>query len=211
MKLIVHPQRSVLDMSSLTQHSGNTPAESNRVKTSTRKLGKGPRIAGYDTVEYGLYAGKQYCGSVFISEKVMQDLKLKSLAQSMMQMQDNLEMHMSQLTGMSPGMFNDPCEAAELAGDKQLMTLGFPLKSIDRDKQVTSLVTHIDRQAKLPANAFAIPAGYTQTTPEQMAQQSTQEMQPQMMQMQQEMERAMKDMPPEMRQMLQQQMQQFQQ
>ncbi len=208
MHVVVHQERSIMDMSELLRDSHDDSPVSMKVKATTRKLANGPRIAGYSTVEYGLYANNQYCGSLYISDKAMQDLQLHSLAQSFLRLQENIESHMSQFSGIDTNMFNDPCEDAELAADRQLMLQGFPLKSIDKNRKLTSVVTKINKNARLPARAFSLPEGYAMTSPDQMMKDAMQDMQPEM---QQEMQRAMQQMTPEMRQMLQQQMQQFQQ
>ncbi|MCW9014958.1 MAG: DUF4412 domain-containing protein [Gammaproteobacteria bacterium] len=208
MKVVMHKERTVLDMSDLLKDDGGatTQDQGRYVDAYTKSKGLGPRLAGYETEEYEIYADNNYCGSVFVSVRALNDIGLRKFAAAFQNMADQVQKKITGMTGMQVEQYMDPCNQAEQKLSDQLQDIGFPLKSVDARKRLESVVTRIDRNARLPANAFVIPANYQHTNPTKMMHDATQ----QMKQMQPQMQEMMKNMPPEMRDMMRQQMQQYQ-
>lgn len=207
MNAVIHKQRAILDMSEFLQDSKHQAAPKKHVDTYTKTMGLGPTIVGYETEEHALYANDKYCSSLFVSVDAMRDMGVKRFAHAFSRLEKNMDSKISAMTGISTDAFTEPCDEAERKASLRLAEIGFPLKSIDQSKRLVSVVTKIDKKARLPKNAFILPADYTVTDPSKMmndAMQKMQKMQPQMKEM-------MKNMTPEMQRMMQQQMQQYQQ
>ena len=80
----------------------------------------------------------------------------------------------------------DPCEQAEQNISKKINKVGAPLRMLDAGGKPVSEVTRIDKKAKLPANAFVIPADYKVQNTGQMMQEAQQQM-PDMQKMMEQM------------------------
>lgn len=200
LKMVIHNEKQVMDMSEFIQ-SDKTTASSSDSRYQIKKKGSGPKLLGYDTTEYAIYANKQYCGSSFVSAQAMKDTGLSRFADKLSDLQSGMNQQMSQMGGIDPVNLSSDCEKAEEALDKKLSKIGMPLRSINADRQLQSEITKIQKNYKLSANSFSIPKGYKQTS-------QAEAMNEAMQGMQQEMQDMMKNMPPEMRQMIEQQMQQ---
>jgi len=207
MNAVIHKQRTIMDMSEFLQENNTQSAPKKYVDTYTKTMGLGPKIVGYETEEYALYANDKYCSSLFVSVEAMRDMGVKKFAHAFSNMERNMSAKVSAMTGMSMDAYIEPCDEAERKASLRLREIGFPLKSTDRSKRLVSIVTKINKKARLPKDAFMVPADYTVTNTSKMmndAMQKMQKMQPQMKEM-------MNNMTPEMQRMMQQQMQQYQQ
>ncbi len=209
MKMVSHSERTVMDMSDMFKDkSQNQKGSSNqRVDTYTQSKGLGPKIAGYETEEYEIKANGQYCGSAFISVEALKQADLKRFAAMLEKMGNAAKSNVDDMLGGQMQSFMSPCE---IAGEQQidrLMSIGMPMRIIDENRQLDTEVTRIDKNAKLPARAFDIPADYKQTNPAQMMNEAAE----QLRNMQPQMQEMMKNMPPEAMEMMRQQMQRFQQ
>lgn len=189
MKAVIPQQRTVMDMSDLLAEDGKAGTRS--VNSQNKSSGPGPKIAGYQTRQYDIFADGQYCGSSFVSVQAMHDLKLEKFARALQTMSNQVQ---DKITDMGINAMVQPCEQAAMQLSDQLQEMGFPLRVIDKDKRLLNEVTRISRNAKLPANAFAIPADYQVTNPNRMMQDAMKQM-PQMQEM-------MKNMPPEAMEMM---------
>lgn len=205
MKVVVHEQQAIMDMSDFFK-KGSSSATSNtrHVESYLKSKGLGPRIVGYETEEQEIYANGNYCGSVYVSVNALNDTGLRKFARAFEAMASQIEQNMSGMMGANMNQFIEDCELAEKNTSRQLMDLGFPLKSVDKRKRLENIVTRIDRNARIPANTFDIPQHYKVTNPHKMIQETMQQMQPQMQQM-------MQNMTPEMQEMMRQQMQNMRQ
>jgi len=206
MNAVIHKQRTIMDMSEFLVANNNQSAPKKYVDTYTKSMGLGPTVVGYETEQYALYANDNYCSSLFVSVEAMRDMGVKKFAEAFANMERNMDAKISAMTGMNMDAFSDPCDEAERKASLRLREIGFPLKSIDQNKRLVSIVTKINKKARLPKNAFMVPADYTVTDTSKMmndAMQKMQKMQPQMKEM-------MNNMTPEMQRMMQQQMQQYQ-
>ncbi len=189
MHVVMPEQRQVMDMSDMLR---NTPAGAGggAVDVTFDKQGSGPKIAGYKTTRYLYSASGSKCGTLFTSRDAMKDTGL-----------DEMFSIMERMAAQSQAMmaaFNkdlDPCEQASQELSANLDRLGAPMRVLDASGKPLSEVIRIDRKAKLPVNAFVIPAGYQVNNPQQMMQQMQQQM-PDMQKMIEQMQQS-GQVPPE--------------
>jgi len=200
MKAVIPKQRTVMDMSDMLKSHGNTAAGSKHVNSSSKLKGSGPKIAGYATQQYDIYANGQYCGSSYVSAQAFNDLDMKKFAHAMQAMDQQIQEKMS---GMGLDQLTSACEQAEFQLSDKLQAMGFPLRFIDHNKKLLSEVTSISRNAKLPANAFAIPADYRVMNADKMMQDAVKQMP--------NMQELMKNMPPEAMEMMRKNMEKMNQ
>ena len=201
MKAVIHKYRSIIDISDFLKNNANSQP-TKYIDTYTKTMGLGPTIVGYETEQYGLYANDNYCGSLYVSVEAMRDIGIKKFARVFIDMQKNMQEKISQLTGGKNIMTEDPCTVAKAKANLKLRDLGLPLKSIDQNKQLESVIVNVNKKARLPANAFLIPADYNVTNASKIMNDAM----PQMPQMQD----MIKNMTPEMREKIRQQMRQMQ-
>ncbi len=188
MRAVIPEQKMVMDMSDmLGENRGET---SSGIDFKTSKKGSGPKIAGYSTEEYTLTANSKYCGSLFISAAAMRDADIAGFADTMISFSQGIRNRMAGLRGMM-GQKPRPCQEARTASAAEFKNKGFPMRIVSPNKRVINEVKSINKNAKLPANAFSIPSDYAVTNPNQM------------------MQDAMKQMPPGAMEMMRQRMQQM--
>lgn len=209
MQIVMHRQRIVMDMSNYmkgkAQNSSQTSGQ--YIDSYLKSKGLGPKIAGYETEEQEVYADGQYCGSVFVSVRAMNELDLRRFARALENMGEQIQQNVTAVTGMKMNQMIDPCTQAEKSLLDQLVNTGFPLKSIDKNKRTESVVTRLVRNSQLPANAFVIPQHYQRSSPTKMMQDAMQQMQ----KTQPDMQQMMNNLPPEAQQLMRQRMRQMQQ
>lgn len=187
---VVIPQRkAIMDISSTLRQAPETSG----TPPTYKKEGKGPDIAGYPTERYRFSANGADCGSVLASSKAREAADLDELFRTMDRMAAHAQSMAAPFTQQK-----DPCIQAEMQISGTIEKIGIPLQVSDANGKVASEVTKIDPDAKLPANAFVLPADY--------------EMQNMAMIMEQakKMQQMMQQMSPETRQRMQQMMQQYQ-
>ncbi len=182
-------ERRIMEMKP-GEHQGAQPGVA--VKLEMKKVGKGPKIAGYSTEEYLVMANGKQCGKEYISKRAAKNADIQHLLDNTSKLAD-LAMMPRAMMGMSN---TDPCVLADMDKSDHFKKLGIPLKSIDADGQVDNEIVSIDTKAKLDAKLFALPSDYERTNMQKMMGEAMQQMQ-QMMQ----------NVPPEAQQYLQQMMQ----
>lgn len=167
LKMVINEFQAILDMSDIfTQPPAHTTtAEGNFIDTYTESKGLGPKIAGYETEEYEIFANDKYCGSAFVSIRAVQDTGLRKFAGIFQNLSGHIEKKMS---GLSIPLQQPVCEIAFQKLTDKIQTIGFPLRTTNQSKQLTSEVIQINTRSKLPANAFNIPAHYKTTTASEM-------------------------------------------
>ena len=200
MKAVIHKQRAVMDMSDLLA-SDAAGSSGQQVDADARSKGPGPKIAGYETKQYDIYANGQYCGSTFVSVNAVRDLGLKKFARAMQTMNSSIQNTVTGITGTGMNRLLGPCEQAEMQLSDRIQDIGFPLRFINQNRQLVSEVTKISRNVRLPANAFKIPADYRVMNPNKMMKDAMKQM-PAMQDM-------IKNMPPEAMEMMRKRMQEM--
>ncbi len=202
MKVVIHQQRAVLDLSDYLKDNSQPDPAGKYIDTYMQSKGLGPRILGYETEEYEIYADGQYCGSAFVSVSAVRDLNLQKFARAF----EALSGHIQQkLAGIGMDQHMDPCDFTDRELSRKIIDIGFPLRSIDRHRRLETEVIKISKNARLPANAFSIPANYRVMNQQQMMNEAAKQMQ----KMQPQMEEMLKNMSPEEMEMMKQRMQQM--
>ncbi len=154
MFIVMTKERRVMDMSDLLRSGGNA-AGAQGVRVEFKKLGEGPRIAGYPTARYSYTADGTPCGSVAASPQALKDAGLQDTLEMMQRMATRADALMSAFNHRA-----DPCQRAGTQLSQHAGTIGVPMRINDANGRLVSEILRIDKNARLPANAFAIPSGY---------------------------------------------------
>ena len=151
--VVVPAERRAIDLSSTLA----MPARGNSkpVNINFRKKNAGPRIAGYRTLEYDYTADGKHCGSVFASIDALGDTGLEDTFEMMERMATKADALMVALNN-NP----DPCERADSQFGRYLKKIGIPMRIKSRSGKLVSEIVRIEKNAKLPPNAFVVPAEY---------------------------------------------------
>jgi len=180
MFVVMPEKRQVLDMSAMLKNA--PPAGGKPVNVVFKKQGSGPRIAGYTTTQYGYSADGKACGQVMASEQALKDSGLHETFEIMQRMAARADAMMMAFT---PDI--DPCQRAGTRFSEYAQSIGVPLRITAGDGQLVSEVVRIEKDARLPPNAFAVPAGYQMQNTGQMMRQVP-NLQDMMQQMQERMQ-----------------------
>ncbi len=182
MHMVMPAQRMVMDMSDTLKNAPGDGAGSG-IRIELSKQGSGPRVAGYKTTRYDYTANSRNCGTLFTSADAMNNAGMSEVFEMMGRLSTQADAMMS--------AFNQnagPCERSNPQLTQRLKDIGAPMRVLDAEGAVISEVLRIDRKARLPANAFTIPADYRVHNSHTMMQGIQQQMQT-MPDMQEMMER----------------------
>ncbi len=152
--IVMPKERRVMDMSDLLRSPGASGA-GHAVKVDFKKQGGGPRIAGYPTTRYSFSANGTACGNVAASPQALKDAGLQETLEMMQRMAARADALMSAFNNKA-----DPCQRAGTQLSQHAATLGVPMRITDAGGRLVTEIVRIDKNASLPPNAFAIPAGY---------------------------------------------------
>jgi len=153
MLVVVPKERRVMDMSALLKSPG--AASGNGIQVVFKKQGSGPRIAGYTTTQYTYSANGKACGTVLASPQALKDTGLQDALDMMQRMATRADALMSAFNSQA-----DPCQRAGAQLSEHAGNIGAPMRITAANGGLVSEIVRIDKDAKLPPNAFAIPAGY---------------------------------------------------
>jgi hypothetical protein len=147
-------ERQVMDMSQMlkTPAGGDT---TNPLDIQFKKQGGGPSVAGYKTVNYQYSADGKTCGNVLASKQALEDAGLQETFEMMERMAARADAVMQ--------VFNsnmDPCQRADTRFSEHAQGIGIPMRITSGNGSMVSEIVRIEKNAKLPPDAFAIPAGY---------------------------------------------------
>jgi len=171
MHMVIPAQRMVMDMSDTLKSAPGADTGSD-VKIEIDKQGSGPNVAGYKTTRYSYSANKKSCGTLFTSRDAMDDAGMSEVFEMMERMSSQADALMSAFNQNA-----DPCQRSSSKLTRRLKDIGVPMRVLDAKGTVLSEVMSIDRKAKLPANAFTIPADYKVQNTHKMMQGVQQQMQ----------------------------------
>jgi len=161
--VVMPEQRMALDMSDTLK--SDAAGSGNPVNATFSKEGGGPTIAGYRTYRYSYSVEGTHCGTVFASKEALDHAGMQDLFAMMERMASQAQAVMSAFTTSS-----DPCQHADQKLGEKVQSVGAPMRVLDPAGALVSEITRIDRNASLPANAFAIPADYRVQNASQMLQ-----------------------------------------
>ena len=128
-----------------------------------KRLGPGPRIAGFATERYAVTARNQDCGEEFLSREALSRLgSIAAMAQ------------MNSLLGGDDGdmgeSIGDSCAEATAAFSPRYEDLGIPLRAVDANGMLVYEISRLQDTAELPPGGFEPPGGYTRVSLQQMMQ-----------------------------------------
>lgn len=152
--VVMPAERRVMDMSQVLRTPTST-GSNKPVKIAFNKSGSGPRIAGYPTVRYSYSADGHQCGTILASKQALEDTGLDDAFKTMEKMASRADAMM-----MTFNKNTDPCQRADTQFSGHVKNIGVPMRVTSAKGQLISEITRIDKKAKLPPNAFTIPAGY---------------------------------------------------
>jgi hypothetical protein len=181
MFMVMPKERQVMDMSQMLK-TAPPAGDGTAVKVSFKKAGSGPRIAGYTTTQYQYAADGNACGTVMASEQALKDSGLQETFAIMQRMAARADAMM-----MAFNARTDPCQRAATRFSEHARGIGIPMRITTGKGQLVSEIVRIEKDAKLPPNAFTIPAGYQVQNTGQLLQQLP-NIQDMMQQMQQQMQ-----------------------
>jgi len=156
-------QKHAVDMSAMV--FGKMPAASQGTPSAAsgtlKRVGDGPKIAGYATEHYVVEAGGQVCEELYVSKQAFKDAGWGELWA-------DAGRAFKEMAAAGEGL--DECD---LAGAQAVdpAKIGWPLKTVYPDGEFNE-VTRIQKDAPLPPGGLDVPAGYTVISMQQMMQEA---------------------------------------
>lgn len=120
------------------------------------RLGKGPRLVGFDTVQYRVLVDGQRCFDEYLAPATLDHPVLRTLLGQMARATDDAE-HRILIQLMAPERL---CDAAADLIDDHYPRLGMPLRTLDANGREIHRVTRIDLDASHESILFGVPPGY---------------------------------------------------
>lgn len=152
-------QRMVLDVSSAPPTPPGTPDNTQTAPTVT-KVGQGPEIAGYPTVQYRVKVGAARCFDDYLAPKALHNEEIRRFVQAMADWTARLHN-----TGAAD---EDECDAAADALNQRYPRLGIPLRTVDAAGTVIHEITRIQTGTTYPSDIFELPRGYQVLTQQEL-------------------------------------------
>lgn len=150
-------QQMVLDVSSAPPG----PAGDGTAPTPTvTKVGQGPTIAGYATVQYRVAVGTEHCFDDYLAPKALEDEDIRGFLQAMADWSQRLH-------GAGPAD-EDECDAVADAMNGRYPHLGVPMRTVDAAGTVVHEITRIKSGTSFPGGIFDLPADFPVLTQEQL-------------------------------------------
>ncbi len=147
-------------------------SEAPAIKVQLKKLGSGPKIAGYDTEKFSYSVKNKQCGVIYGSVDAAKAVGIKELLSAMTALTEKSRSMMGGFIGMM-----DDCEQAEMNLTDYVKTTGVPMR-IEENGNLVSEIKSIKVSADLPKNAFVIPASYKTITMQDKISEVQKQMQP---------------------------------
>jgi hypothetical protein len=148
------------------------PPKTSAVKAELIEKGKGPKIAGFTTVNYQVIADGKVCSENYFSSEAVKVPYVKAFIDAMYQMSSSRK---------PQGLPVHPCQQAHDELEAQSMKLGVPMKSIiksgsEKGDKVRYEIISIQTDVKVPADIFTLPKKYQLKTEAQMLEEQQQAM-----------------------------------
>jgi hypothetical protein len=155
-------RNSAIDMSeSMNAQLPVDPSATPALPVTLKKIGDGPTIAGFETVHYQMFAGDQYCDSVYLSSEAS---KLPNLEDFIAAMSD-----MSQ--SKKPAMQtkdSSTCDKTRADAGEEYLKIGMPMKIVTADNKMQMLIQKVDPDFNVADNYFNVPDGVQVMTMEEL-------------------------------------------
>lgn len=157
---VVEEKRQVVNMNAVP------PADPNRsvVMSLSPKVklvhkGKGPKIAGYATQRYQLYANGELCVTTYLSRDAMTRGQLKEFHADFYKMQVKQKQDLR-----TAGVRYAPCDDAQETLSARYPELGLAMRTVDADGQLRQEVVSVKTGVLVSSGFFQQPQGYRQLT-----------------------------------------------
>lgn len=149
-------KREAMDMSHLFNEDNKNVPGTPEHEIQFDKQGKGPVIAGYDTVHYQSSVNGMKCTEEYLSKKAFDDIASLEVFEALSKMTQSAQSGMSM---MGVGR-QDPCDSAHGSAIELYQKYGYPLKLVKNDGSVNSEVIRILLRVKKAKKDFQVPDGY---------------------------------------------------
>ena len=162
---INHGERAILDLHSplVSTHPHNASTDKPPPITF-KKQGKGPVIAGYQTIRYRVSVDGMHCFDEYLSEKLITYPHVKRFVEVIGE-----STGADSKTGMGvPFDPEAPCESADELADDYYHKLGIPMRTVDSNGLVSHEIKRVDTKMEAPAGTFTSPSGYKTVTREEL-------------------------------------------
>ena len=146
--------------------------EATAVKAELVENGKGPKIAGFTTMNYQVIADGKVCSENYFSSAAEKVPYVKAFIDAMYQMSSSRKLK---------GLPVHPCQQAHDELEAQSMKLGVPMKSIIKGRgesgdKIRYEIISIQTDIKVPDDIFTLPKKYQLKTEAQMLKEQQQAM-----------------------------------
>lgn len=157
-------EKRVIDMSSFysAQTKNSPPDNPGRVELTFNKVGKGPKIAGFKTVQHKMMIDEFVCADVYLSKQAyaLSDMQTLLKAFSLMSGRE---------AAMGVSGDGDPCERVEFEmNEVQYMKYGVPMRTVSRDGHTDYEVLSIKPDVPISNKDFKLPTAYKILTVESL-------------------------------------------
>lgn len=153
MKAVVPARKQVLDMSGDMPSFGGEAPE--KTPVTVEPDGDGPEIAGYQTRRYKLLVNGKSCGTVFASQKALEDTGMDQMFRALQKIADQTA---KTFAAVKAGM--SECQKGMSNTFDHIETIGAPLRSVNNEGKVDVEVTDVKTDVELAADTFAVPSDY---------------------------------------------------
>ena len=151
---VVPNEKRIIDMSSFYANPLVQSNTEDRVSLHFKKVGRGPRVAGFKTTRYKMMINDFVCAEVYLSSQVYAIEDIKTLVKAFTRMA-------GREAAMGVSGDGDPCERAEFEmTEKQYLKLGVPMKTISRDGHTDHEVLKIITDTTISKKSFKLPKSY---------------------------------------------------
>jgi hypothetical protein len=167
--VISHSQQAVIDLTPDADSASQTP---DTLTLSLKKQGSGPRIAGYATTHYKVYAGNTFCYDEYLSKDILSNSLVRRFAEFLTK--SGLSGQNTPMNEMMDQM--SACDRIQSKLEAQYMKYGVPMKSVDSSGHTSHEISSIKSRTSVPNDFFEFPQGYRLTNQEEMMQKAMQGM-----------------------------------
>lgn len=159
-----HKERALMDLRSPRLSSHHSEGKDNIITSSPpvefKRMGKGPVIAGYETIRYQVKIDGMYCFDEYLSEQLLTYPNIKRFVEIIGESTGT-----DSNSGMGIPFDTDaPCESADDLADDYYAKFGVPMRTVGSNGLISHEISRINFDAKPPAGTFAAPPGYKQVS-----------------------------------------------
>lgn len=166
---ITPPNKQIVDLNAAPPANPKpawAAAVSRPTKVRLAHKGAGPKVAGYPTQRYQLYANGALCLTTYLSRDAMVRGGLQDFHADFARMSAR-QKQMQRKGGMEFG----PCEDAQDTLATRYPELGLPMRTVDAGGQLRQEVKEIEIGRKVADNLFELPQGFSTITHEEFLRQ----------------------------------------